>query len=115
MMSLLHHLQFYGLHLKKPKIVEGEGADRKGDRWRQKSNLIKQLKGFFMGSEERGRSGSTSEGRESPSIGEATPTSQQLAPFKVQIIDVTTHSDGIRPYTSYVLLVRRQGGKEVCY
>lgn len=100
--------QFYSLHLTKPKVVEGEGGDRKGDRWRQKS---KQLKFFFMGSEERVRSGSVAEGRESPSIGEATPTTQQLAPYKVQVIDVITRTDGIRPYSLYVLLVRREGGE----
>ena len=100
--------QFYSLHLTKPKVVEGEGGDRKGDRWRQKS---KQLKFFSMGSEERVRSGSTAEGRESPSIGEAMPTNQQLAPYKVQVIDVITRTDGIRPYSLYVLLVRREGGE----
>ena len=67
-----------------------------------------------MGSEERVRSGSVAEGRESPSIGEAMPTTQQLAPYKVQVIDVITRTDGIRPYSLYVLLVRREGG-EILY
>ena len=103
-------MQFYSLHLTKPKIAEGEGGDRKGDRWRQKSKQFK----FFVGSEERARSGSVSEGRESPSACGATPTTQQLAPYKVQVIDVITRTDGIRPYSLYVLLVRREGGEPHC-
>ena len=63
-----------------------------------------------MGSEERARSDSVSEGRESPLVGEATPTSQQFTPYKAQVIDSVTHTDGIRPYTVYVILVRKGGG-----
>ena len=92
----------------KPKVAEAEGGDKKGDRWRQRS---KQLKFFSMGSEERTRSDSVSEGRESPSIGEATPTAQQSTPYKAQVIDSVTQTDGIRPYTMYVILVRKGGGK----
>lgn len=108
-------MQFYALHLSKPKMVEGaiEPTDKKGDRWRQKSNLIKQLKQFFMGSEERGRSEATADDGESPSVGEVTPTNQQLASYKVQIIDVDTRTDGIRPYSLYVILVRTEGGMEL--
>ena len=64
-----------------------------------------------MRSEERTRNEAAGEGRESPSVGEATPTTQQLTQYKVQIIDVDTRTDGIRPYSLYVLLVRREGGK----
>ena len=65
-----------------------------------------------MRSEERTRNEASAEGRESPSVGEATPTTQQQTRYKVQIIDVDTRTDGIRPYSLYVLLVRREGGKE---
>ena len=64
-----------------------------------------------MRSEERARSEASSEGRESPTTSEATPTAQQLAPYKVQIIDVLTRTDGIRPYSVYVILVRKEGGE----
>jgi hypothetical protein len=101
-------MQFYGLHLTKPKVAEAELADRKGDRWRQKS---KQLKFFFMRSEERTRNEASAEGRESPSVGEATPSTRQPTRYKVQIIDVITQTDGIRPYSVYVLLVRSEGGE----
>ena len=102
------YVQFYGLHLTKPKVAEAELGDRKGDRWRQKS---KQLKFFFMRSEERTRNEAAAEGRESPSVGEATPSTRQPTQYKVQIIDVNTEMDGIRPYSLYVLLVRSEGGK----
>ena len=101
-------MQFYGLHLTKPKVAEVELGDRKGDRWRQKS---KQLKFFFMRSEERTRNEASAEGRESPSVGEATPSTRQPTRYKVQIIDVNTQTDGIRPYSLYVLLVRSEGGE----
>ena len=102
-------IQFYGLHLTKPKVAEVELGDRKGDRWRQKS---KQLKFFFMRSEERSRSEASVEGRESPSVGETTSSTRQPTRYRVQIIDVNTQTDGIRPYSLYVLLVRSDGGKQ---
>lgn len=107
--TVMWSIQFYGLHLTKPKVAEVELGDRKGDRWRQKS---KQLKFFFMRSEERTRNEAAAGGRESPSVGEATPYTRQPTRYKVQIIDVNTQTDGIRPYSLYVLLVRSEGGKQ---
>ena len=66
-----------------------------------------------MRSEERARNEGAAEGRESPSVSEATPSTRQPTRYKVQIIDVITQTDGIRPYSLYVLLVRSEGGKEV--
>lgn len=65
-----------------------------------------------MRSEEQTRSEGAAEGRESPSVGDATPSSRQPTQYKVQIIDVTTQTDGIRPYSLYVLLVRKEGGEK---
>lgn len=56
------------------------------------------------------------QGRESPSVPEATPTSNLSIPVRIKVVDAvtTSHADGLRPYTIYYILASRKDGGEWC-
>ena len=95
--------------------MEGAGTSTtatrsKGDRWRQKSKHLKKLSlrsSMDTPPPEQGTEAGAEEGGEGA---ENKPASLQV-PTQVQVIDVESHVEGIRPYSIYVLMTTRKRGK----
>ena len=86
----------------------GESVKSKGDRWRQKTKQFKRLSSHSTSSEkEEIGTDAVAEMEEEESIAPSKPCQ---IPKHVQIIDIETQMDGIRPYTNYIIMVRMEGG-----
>ena len=107
--TIMFSLQFYDVHISQ-RNPGASKSGRTGDKWRQKTSQVSMKVRLKPLSPEP----NSETGRESPSVPEATPTSNLSIPVRIKVVDAvsTSHADGLRPYTVYYILASRKDGGE---
>ncbi|XP_064382621.1 sorting nexin-14-like [Halichondria panicea] len=103
-----HDYKFYDIHISQ-RNAGASKSGRTGDKWRQKTSQVSMKVRLKPPSSPEPNS---EQGRESPSVPEATPTSNLSIPVRIKVVDAvtTSHADGLRPYTIYYILASRKDG-----
>ncbi len=104
-------MQFYEFYLHKKAEKQEENVKSRGDKWRQKTKRLKKYS-------QRSSSLDPQPG-DLETLAEVSSSKESLAescsqiPKTVKIIDVDPQTDGIRPYTNYIIMTKMEGSMSV--